>query len=149
MDGGDERARLCTGRSCGEVAGDCPIVVLRSQYWMADVLRPGFSQRIKPESPSLIKAMAISVAQLEKEVREMSTRDAPGRDFCNSIAELARSGRFTELRGVLPEVLFEELGARYSADPAAFVAGWKHLAQDMRKGFVQHARERLTSLTRG
>jgi hypothetical protein len=115
---------------------------------MADVLRPGFSQRIKPESPSLIKAMAISVAQLEKEVREMSTRDAPGRDFCNSIAELARSGRFTELRGVLPEVLFEELGARYSADPAAFVAGWKHLAQDMRKGFVQHARERLTSLTR-
>ena len=53
--------------------------------------------------------MAISVAQLKQEVREKSTRDAPGRKFCSSIAELARSGRLSELRGVLPEVLFQEL----------------------------------------
>ena len=92
--------------------------------------------------------MAINVAQLEDEVREMSTRDAPGREFCNAIAELARRGRFAQLRDVLPAVLYEELQDRYSADPGAFIAGWGQLAQEMRQGFIQHARERLTSLTR-
>ena len=92
--------------------------------------------------------MAMNVAQIEQQVREMSTEDAPGREFCSAIAELARSGRFAQLRGVLPAVLYEELRERYSADPEAFVAGWRQLAQDMRQGFIQHARERLTSLTR-
>jgi hypothetical protein len=92
--------------------------------------------------------MAVNVAQIEQQVREMSTQDAPGREFCSAIAELARSGRFGQLRGVLPAVLYEELRERYSADPEAFVAGWGQLAQDMRLGFVQHARDRLTSLTR-
>jgi len=92
--------------------------------------------------------MAFSIAQLEEQVREMSTRDAPGREFCNAIAELARSGRFGQLRGIVPDVLYDELWERYNADPEAFVAGWRHLAQEMRKGFIQHARERLTSLTR-
>ena len=92
--------------------------------------------------------MAINVAQLEQQVREMSTRDAPGREFCNAIAELARLGRFGQLRDVLPQVLYEELRERYSADPVAFIAGWGQMAQEMRQGFIQHARERLTSLTR-
>jgi hypothetical protein len=92
--------------------------------------------------------MTVDIAQIEQQVREMSTEDAPGREFCSAIAELARRGRFSQLRGVLPAVLYEELRERYSADPAAFVAGWGQLAQDMRQGFIQHARERLTSLTR-
>jgi len=92
--------------------------------------------------------MAINVAQLEQQVREMSTRDAPGRDFCNAIAELARSGRLGQLRGVLPVVVYDELRQRYGADPGAFIVGWERLAQDMRLGFIQHARQRLTRLTR-
>src|SRR5579863_3365773 len=92
--------------------------------------------------------MAINVAEFERNLLEMSTRDAPGREFCNAIAELARTGRFAQLRGIVPDVLYDELWGRYCEDPAAFVAGWRQLAQEMREGFVQHARERLTSLTR-
>jgi len=92
--------------------------------------------------------MAIKVAQLERRVREMSARDAPGREFCYAIAELARSGRLAQLRGVLPDVVFHELCERHAADPAAFIAGWRQLARDMRRGFIQHARGRLTRLTR-
>lgn len=92
--------------------------------------------------------MGISIAQLERQVSEMSTRDAPGREFCNAIAELARLGRFAELRGVLPPVVYEELHERYVADADGFVAGWRQMAQEMRAGFVQHARQRLTRLTR-
>lgn len=92
--------------------------------------------------------MAIHVGELEKQVREMSTRDAPGREFCYAIAELARTGRFNQLRQVLPAILYDELKERYTADPARFVAGWREVAQQMREGFIQHARERLTSLTR-
>jgi len=40
------------------------------------------------------------------------------------------------------------LWSRYQDDPAAFVAGWQMLAHEMRQGFIQHARQRLTSLTR-
>jgi hypothetical protein len=52
------------------------------------------------------------------------------------------------LREVLPGIVYDELWARYQQDSAAFVAGWQLLAQEMRQGFVQHARQRLTSLTR-
>ena len=92
--------------------------------------------------------MAIDVAQLEEDLLEMSTQDATGRDFCCAIAELARTGRFAQLRDVLPAVVYDELRERYATDPAAFVAGWRQLARDMRQGFIQHARQRLTSLTR-
>lgn len=91
--------------------------------------------------------MTIDVSQLEREVRERSIRDAPGREFCFAIAELARTGRFRLLQRVLPTVLYEELKQRYTADPGRFVAGWQQLAQEMHQGFIQHARERLTSLT--
>jgi len=47
-----------------------------------------------------------------------------------------------------PASYTDELWARYLQDPAGFVAGWRILAQEMRQGFVQHARQRLTSLTR-
>jgi hypothetical protein len=48
----------------------------------------------------------------------------------------------------VPGIVYDELWARYQQDPAAFVAGWRMLAQEMRQGFIQHARQRLTSLTR-
>jgi hypothetical protein len=92
--------------------------------------------------------MGIGVAQLERQVSDMSTRDAPGREFCDAIAELARSGRFAQLRAVLPRVVYDELRDRYTVDPDAFVAGWRELAQEMHVGFIQHARQRLTRLTR-
>ena len=92
--------------------------------------------------------MAVRVDELVGYVRDMSIRDAPGREFCCAIAELARTGRFSQLRRVLPAVLYDELEDRYTADPAHFVAGWRQVAQEMREGFIQHARERLTSLTR-
>jgi len=78
----------------------------------------------------------------------MSAEDAPGREFCEAISELAGTGRFEQLRDVLPGIVFDELWARYQQDAEAFVAGWRKLAQDMRQGFIQHARYRLTSLTR-
>jgi hypothetical protein len=44
--------------------------------------------------------------------------------------------------------VYEELWTRYQQDPTAFVVGWRMLANEMRQGFIQHARQRLTSLTR-
>jgi hypothetical protein len=52
------------------------------------------------------------------------------------------------LREVLPEIVYDELWDRYRDDPAGFVAGWKNLALEMRQGFIHHARQRLTQLTR-
>ena len=92
--------------------------------------------------------MGIDVGRLERELMQMTTEGAPGREFCEAISELAATGRFAQLREVLPRIVFEELWARYQQDPAAFVTGWHLLAQEMRQGFVQHARQRLTSLTR-
>ena len=92
--------------------------------------------------------MTIDVGRLERELMEMSAEGAPGREFCEAISELAATGRFAQLRDVLPGIVYEELWARYQQDSAAFVASWHMLAQEMRLGFVQHARQRLTSLTR-
>ena len=92
--------------------------------------------------------MPTSLAQLEELLLDQSAREAPGHEFCTAIAELARTGRFASLRPVLPAVVFEELAARYRDDPAAFIAGWRSLAQEMQRGFLEHARHRLTSLTR-
>ena len=92
--------------------------------------------------------MSINVARLEDQLQQMSTEDAPGREFCEAISELARTGRFAQLRDILPGIVYDELHARYEQDPDAFVAGWRMLAQEMRQGFVDHARQRLTSLTR-
>ena len=92
--------------------------------------------------------MAIDVGRLEDELMQMSAEGAPGREFCEAISELAVTGRFAQLRDVLPGIVYDELWCRYQEDPVAFVAGWRMLAQEMRQGFVQHARQRLTSLTR-
>jgi hypothetical protein len=92
--------------------------------------------------------MTINIRRLEEELARMSAEAAPGREFCEAISELARTGRFEQLRDILPEIVFEELWARYRHDPDVFVAEWRKLAQEMRQGFVQHARQRLTSLTR-
>ncbi|MGA7339404.1 MAG: DUF4145 domain-containing protein [Terracidiphilus sp.] len=92
--------------------------------------------------------MPIDIGRLESVLEQMSVEDAPGREFCEAIAELARTGRFAELRDVLPAVVYDELWARYQLDAAGFVAGWKNLAQEMRQGFIHHARQRLTQLTR-
>jgi hypothetical protein len=92
--------------------------------------------------------MTIDIDRLENELLQMSEEGAPGREFCEAISDLARTGRFAQLRGVLPGIVYEELWARYQQNPAAFVAEWRMLAHDMRQGFIQHARQRLTSLTR-
>jgi hypothetical protein len=92
--------------------------------------------------------MAIEVRRLEDLLLQMSLEGAPGREFCEAISELARTGRFVQLRDILPGIVYDELWARYQHDPAAFVAGWRKLGHEMRQGFIQHARQRLTSLTR-
>jgi len=92
--------------------------------------------------------MPIDIQRLKSELVRMSADSAPGRGFCSAIAELARTGRFPQLRAVLPTVVYQELEARYRSDPATFVSEWQQLAHAMRQGFVQHARQRLTSLTR-
>jgi len=92
--------------------------------------------------------MGIDIGRLESELLRMSADGAPGREFCEAISELARTGRFGQLRDVLPGIVYDELWARYQQDSVAFVAGWRKLAQEMRQGFIQHARQRLTSLTR-
>jgi hypothetical protein len=92
--------------------------------------------------------MSIDIARLEGELAQMSAEGAPGREFCLAISELAATGRFAQLRDVLPGIVFDELWERYRQDPAAFVSEWHTLSQEMRQGFVQHARQRLTSLTR-
>lgn len=92
--------------------------------------------------------MAIDIASLENQLMQMSADGAPGRGFCESISELARTGRFTQLREALPAVVYDELWDRYQQAPQAFVANWRMLAFEMRQGFIQHARQRLTSLTR-
>lgn len=78
----------------------------------------------------------------------MSAEGAPGREFCEAISELAATGRFAQLHEVLPGIVYDELWARYQQNGAAFVASWQMLAQEMQQGFIQHARQRLTSLTR-
>ena len=92
--------------------------------------------------------MPINIESLKSELIRMSADSAPGRGFCTAIAELARTGRFVQLRAVLPAVVYDELDTRYRSDPAAFVNEWQRLAHAMHHGFVQHARQRLTSLTR-
>jgi hypothetical protein len=92
--------------------------------------------------------MPIDIGRLETALEQMWAEGAPGREFCEAIAELARTGRFAELRDVLPEIVYDELWERYREDPGSFIAGWKNLAQQMRQGFIHHARQRLTQLTR-
>lgn len=92
--------------------------------------------------------MAIDIGRLEGQLLKMSVEGAPGREFCEAIAELARTGRFAQLQDVLPAVVYKELWQRYQANPEAFVAEWRKLAHEMQQGFVQHSRQRLTSLTR-
>ena len=92
--------------------------------------------------------MTIDIGRLESQLLRMSEEGAPGREFCEAISELARTGRFALLRDVLPAIVYDELWMRYQKDPAGFVADWGMLAHEMRHGFIQHARQRLTSLTR-
>ena len=92
--------------------------------------------------------MAIDIGRLESVLVEMSIEGAPGRDFCEAISELAATGRFSELRDMVPAVVFAELKERYERDPTEFIGSWRMLAEEMSHGFVEHARHRLTSLTR-
>jgi hypothetical protein len=92
--------------------------------------------------------MAIEIERLNQLLLQMADENAPGRDFAAAIAELARTGRFGNLKDVLPAVVYEELCERYRLDPEAFIEQWEQLAREMQQGFIQHARQRLTSLTR-
>lgn len=92
--------------------------------------------------------MAIDIGRLESELMRMSSDSAPGREFCEAISELAAKGRIKHLESVLPAVVYTELRDRFEQSPADFVASWRQLGHEMQQGFVQHARQRLTSLTR-
>ena len=92
--------------------------------------------------------MALEIRHLEEELMRMSSREAPGRDFCEAISELAANGQFERLQGILPAVVYAELRERLDRAPVDFVAGWRRLGREMQEGFVHHARQRLTSLTR-
>jgi hypothetical protein len=92
--------------------------------------------------------MTIDIGRLEGQLAQMSVEGAPGKEFCEAIAELARTGRFAQLQDVLPAIVYKELWQRYQVNPEAFVAEWRMMAHEMQQGFIQHARQRLTSLTR-
>jgi hypothetical protein len=92
--------------------------------------------------------MGIDISRLENELQKMAAEETPGQEFCEAISELARTGRFAQLRDVLPGIVYDELWTRYQQNPSFFVAEWRRLAQEMRQGFIQHARQRLTSLTK-
>jgi len=92
--------------------------------------------------------MAIEIDRLSELLLRMADENAPGREFSSAIAELARTGRFANLKDVLPAVVYNELWDRYESNPVAFIEEWEHLAHEMQHGFIQHARQRLTSLTR-
>lgn len=92
--------------------------------------------------------MTIEIGRLESDLLKMSAEAAPGLGFCEAIAELARSGRFSQLATVLPPVVYQEMWERYQSSPDGFVQEWQRLAREMQQGFVEHARQRLTSLTR-
>jgi hypothetical protein len=94
------------------------------------------------------ESMAFQIRRLEEELMRMSSREAPGREFCEAISELAANGQFEKLQGALPAVVYAELRERLERAPADFVAGWRRLGREMQEGFVHHARQRLTSLTR-
>jgi Domain of unknown function (DUF4145) len=99
-------------------------------------------------SPGRGVTMAIEIDRLSELLLKMADENAPGREFSAAIAELARTGRFADLKEVLPSVVYDELWQRYQLAPAAFIEEWEHLAHEMQQGFIQHARQRLTSLTR-
>ena len=42
--------------------------------------------------------MTIDIGRLEDQLLQMSAEGAPGREFCEAISELARTGRFEQLR---------------------------------------------------
>ena len=46
--------------------------------------------------------MAIEIDRLSELLLKMADENAPGREFSSSIAELARTGRFGQLKAVLP-----------------------------------------------
>ena len=92
--------------------------------------------------------MAIEIDRLSELLLKMADENAPGREFSAAIAELARTGRFANLKEVLPAVVYDELWQSYQSDSIRFIEEWEHLAHEMQKGFIQHARQRLTSLTR-
>ncbi len=92
--------------------------------------------------------MTIEIDRLSELLLKMADENAPGREFSMAIAELARTGRFAHLKEVLPAVVYDELWERYQQDANGFVEEWEHLAHEMQLGFIQHARQRLTSLTR-
>lgn len=92
--------------------------------------------------------MAIDIGRLEHELMQMSNEHAPGREFCEVISGLAANGRIGQLESVLPALVYNELRDRFEQSPADFVTSWRRLGREMQQGFVQHARQRLTSLTR-
>lgn len=93
-------------------------------------------------------SVPIDIRHLEDELARMTAAEAPGREFCRAVAELAEQERFHELEAVLPAAAYAEMEAHYRRDPVGFISGWRGLAEEMHQGFIRHARQRLTHLTR-
>jgi hypothetical protein len=75
--------------------------------------------------------MVIEIDRLSELLLKMADENAPGREFSAAIAELARTGRFANLREVLPGVVYDELWERYQADPIRFIEEWEQLAHEI------------------
>jgi hypothetical protein len=67
--------------------------------------------------------MAIEIDRLNELLLQMADQNAPGREFSAAIAELARTGRFAQLRDVLPPVVYDELWNRYQSNPSPSLKG--------------------------
>jgi len=119
--------------------------IRRSTPKLGTELSPGFESASERYSRH---TMAIEIDRLSELLLQMADENAPGREFSAAIAELARTGRFADLQDVLPALVYDELWQRYQSDSATFVEEWQHLAHEMQQGFIQHSRQRLTSLTR-
>ena len=68
--------------------------------------------------------MTIDIGRLESQLLRMSEEGAPGREFCEAISELARTGRFAQLREVLPGIVYNEEDA---PRPNGGMDGFGHL----------------------
>ncbi len=105
-------------------------------------------ERVAATMQTTTEHSGIEIERLRALLLAMADASAPGREFSMAIADLARTERFEQLRAVLPGVVYDELWQRYQADAGRFIEEWEELAHEMQQGFVQHARQRLTSLTR-
>ncbi len=67
--------------------------------------------------------MPIDIRHLEDELARMTAAEAPGREFCRAVAELAEQERFHELEAVLPAAAYAEMEGALPARPRGLYLG--------------------------